>query len=94
LNAPYLGVSFFQNLKFTDTKDKNMKENKCFDTNTYLRFLLIAPAIALLGLTACSTADGTAKHNDRGAFADIPPRAYPEANPKTKNRYEVLALGY
>ena len=38
-----------------------MKENKCFNTNTYLRLLLIAPAIALLGLTACSTADGTAK---------------------------------
>ena len=53
-----------------------MIENKFFDTNTYLRFLLIAPAIALLGLTACSTADGTARHNDRGGYAYIPPRAY------------------
>ena len=59
-----------------------MKENKYFDTNTYLRFLLIAPAIALLGLTACSTADGTARHNPRdGGYADIPPRAY---NPESR----------
>jgi hypothetical protein len=49
-----------------------MIENKFFDTNTYLRFLLITPAIALLGLTACSSADGTARHNYRGGYADIP----------------------
>lgn len=53
-----------------------MKENKCFNTNTYLRLLLIAPAIALLGLTACSTAGGTAKSNNNGSYADIPKRAY------------------
>ena len=42
-----------------------MKESKYFNTNTYLRLLLIVPAIALLGLTACSTAGGTAKGNNR-----------------------------
>jgi hypothetical protein len=58
-----------------------MKENKCLNASTYLRLLLIAPAIALLGLTACSTADGTAKSNNKGRFADIPPRAY---NPESR----------
>jgi hypothetical protein len=58
-----------------------MKENKCFNTNTYLRLLLIAPAIALLGLTACSTVGGTAKSNNNGRYADIPPRAY---NPESR----------
>jgi hypothetical protein len=58
-----------------------MRKDKCFNTNTYLRLLLIAPAIALLGLTACSTADGTAKGNNRGRYADIPQRAY---NPESR----------
>jgi hypothetical protein len=62
-------------------RTKNMRENKCFNTNTYLRLLLIAPAIALLGLSACSTADGTARHNYRGGYADIPPRGY---NPESR----------
>jgi hypothetical protein len=58
-----------------------MKESKCLTTNTYLRLLFIAPAIALLGLTACSTADETANGHNRGRYADIPPRAY---NPESR----------
>ena len=53
-----------------------MIANRFFNTNTYLRLLLTTPVIALLGLTACSSADGTARHNDRAGYADIPPRAY------------------
>jgi hypothetical protein len=58
-----------------------MKETKCFNANTYLRLLLIVPSIALLGLTACSTAGETAKGNNRGSYANIPPRAY---NPESR----------
>lgn len=58
-----------------------MKERKCFNTNTCLGLILIVPAIALLGLTACSTAGGTARHSDRGGYTDIPPRAY---NPESR----------
>jgi hypothetical protein len=53
-----------------------MITNKFAKTNIYLRLLLTAPVIALLGLTACSSADRTARHNYRGGYADIPPRAY------------------
>jgi hypothetical protein len=53
-----------------------MTENKFLNTNTYLRLLWIAPAIALLGLTACSSVGGTAKRNYKGGYADIPPRSY------------------
>jgi hypothetical protein len=59
-----------------------MIDDKCFNTNSYLRLLLIAPAIALLELTACSSADGTARHNYRGGYADISPRAY---NPESRD---------
>ena len=45
-------------------------------TNIYLRLVLIVPAISLLGLTACSTAQGTAQQNYKGGYADIPSRAY------------------
>jgi hypothetical protein len=38
-----------------------MIESNSFHTSIYLRLILIVPAIALLGLTACSTADGTAQ---------------------------------
>jgi hypothetical protein len=44
--------------------------------DTYLQLVLIVPAIALLGLTGCSTADGTARHNYAGGYAQIAPRAY------------------
>jgi hypothetical protein len=37
-----------------------MLENKTLQTDTYLSLLLIVPAIALLGLTACSNTEGTA----------------------------------
>ena len=46
------------------------------NTNTSFRLLLTTPIIALLGLTACSSTGGTARHNYRGGYADIPPRAY------------------
>jgi hypothetical protein len=58
-----------------------MVENKCFNTNTYLRLLFTTPVIALLKLTACSSADGMTRHNYRGGYADIPPRAY---NPESR----------
>jgi hypothetical protein len=58
-----------------------MIENKFFNTNTYLRLLLITPAIALLDLAACSSAHGTARHDYRGGYADIPPRAH---NPESR----------
>jgi hypothetical protein len=38
-----------------------MIEINTFHTNIYLQLILIVPAIALLGLTACTTADGTAQ---------------------------------
>jgi hypothetical protein len=53
-----------------------MVENNNFHTNIYLRLILIVPAIALLGLPARSTADGTARRNDRDRYAGIPSRAY------------------
>ena len=58
-----------------------MKDNKYFNIKTYLRLFLIVPAIALLGLTACSTSDGTAKANNSGRYANIPSRAY---NPESR----------
>jgi hypothetical protein len=57
-------------------KNKHMIDNKIFRTSIYIRLILIVPAIALLGLTACSTADGTARHNDGDGYANIPRRAY------------------
>jgi hypothetical protein len=53
-----------------------MKEKRSFYPNTYRRLGLLVPAIVLLGLTACSTAGGTARRNYKGGYADIPPRAY------------------
>jgi hypothetical protein len=53
-----------------------MKEKKRIHPNIYPRLVLLVPAIALLGLTACSTAGGTAKGNYKGGYADIPPRSY------------------
>jgi hypothetical protein len=53
-----------------------MIENKTLQTDTYLSLLLIVPAIALLGLTACSTTEGTAKRHYKGGYADIAPRSY------------------
>jgi hypothetical protein len=53
-----------------------MRENISLNNNTYLQFVLIVPAIALLGLTGCSTAEGTVRHNYTGGYAQIAPRAY------------------
>ena len=53
-----------------------MIESNSFPTNIYLRLMLITPSVALLGLTACSTANGTARHNYRGGYADISLRSY------------------
>jgi hypothetical protein len=59
-----------------------MKEKKNFHPNTYRRLVLLVPAFALLGLTACSTAGGTARHNYKGGYADIRPLAY---NPESRS---------
>jgi hypothetical protein len=53
-----------------------MIANRFFNTNTSLRLLLTTPLIALLGLTACSSTGGTARHHYRGGYADIPSRAF------------------
>jgi hypothetical protein len=58
-----------------------MKAQNCFNTKTYYRLFLMVPAIALLGLTACSSTNGTARHNYQGGYADIPSRAY---NPESR----------
>jgi hypothetical protein len=53
-----------------------MKEKRTFHSSIYRQWFLIVPAIMMLGLTACSTADGTARRNYKGGYADILPRAY------------------
>ena len=53
-----------------------MRANISINTNTYLQLVLIIPATALLGLTGCSTADGTVRHNYTGGYVQIAPRAY------------------
>jgi hypothetical protein len=50
-----------------------MRANIILHTNAYLKLGLIVPAIALLGLTGCSTADGTGRHNYTGWYAQIAP---------------------
>jgi hypothetical protein len=40
-----------------------MRLNIMLDTNTYIRLALIVPAIALIGITGCSTADPIVEHN-------------------------------
>ena len=59
-----------------------MRENLSLNNNTYLQFVLIVPAIALLGLTGCSTAEGTVRHNHTDGYAQIAPRAY---NPESRS---------
>jgi hypothetical protein len=53
-----------------------MKINSIFDTNTYLRLTLMVPAIALMGITGCSTADPTAEHNYTHTYVTISSCAY------------------
>jgi hypothetical protein len=53
-----------------------MKTNIILDTNTYLRLALIVPAIALMGITGCSTADPIVKDNYAGSNVTISPRTY------------------
>ena len=45
-------------------KEKSMSAN--INTNAYLQLVLIVPAIALLGLTGCSTTDATVRRNYTG----------------------------
>jgi hypothetical protein len=53
-----------------------MRANIIINSDTYFQLSLIVPAIALLGLTVCSTVDGTGRHNYTGGYAQIAPRAY------------------
>jgi len=53
-----------------------MKTHIILDTNTYLRLALIVPAIALMGMTGCSTADPMVGHNDTNSYVTISPRTY------------------
>jgi hypothetical protein len=43
-----------------------MRTHIILDTNTYLRLALIVPAIALVGITGCSTTDPIVKGNYGG----------------------------
>jgi hypothetical protein len=53
-----------------------MRTNIILDTNTYLRLALIVPAIALIGITGCSTADPIVEHNHTDSYVTISPRTY------------------
>jgi hypothetical protein len=51
-----------------------MPTNITLNNNTYLRLLLMVPAVGLLGLTGCSTADETVRHNHTGGHVQIAER--------------------
>jgi hypothetical protein len=53
-----------------------MRVNIIMNTDTYLKLVLIVPAVALLGLTGCSTANGTGGHKYTSGYVQIFPRAY------------------
>jgi hypothetical protein len=53
-----------------------MQTNITLNSDTYLRLLLMVPAIGLLGLTGCSTADETVLQNHTGGHLEIAARAY------------------
>lgn len=53
-----------------------METNIILNSKTYLRLLLIAPAVGLLGLSGCSTADGTVRQYHTGDHIQIAARTY------------------
>ena len=53
-----------------------MPTNMTLNSNTYLRFLLIVPAIGLLVFTGCSTTDRTVGQNRKGGYVQIASRTY------------------
>ena len=53
-----------------------MPTNITLNSNTYLRLLLMVPAVGLLGLTGCSTADETVLQNHTGRHVQIAARTY------------------
>jgi hypothetical protein len=53
-----------------------MQTNITLNSDTYLRLLLMVPAIGLLGLTGCSTADETVLQNHTGGHLEIAARTY------------------
>jgi hypothetical protein len=53
-----------------------MKKYITLDSNTSLRLALMVPAIALMGITGCSTDDPIVKSNDTGAYLSIAKRGY------------------
>ena len=59
-----------------------MTTNISLNKNTYLSFLVIVPAIALLGMTGCSTSGGTVGPNFTGGYVQIAPSAY---NPESRS---------
>jgi hypothetical protein len=46
------------------------------DRSTYLRLLLVVPAVTLLGFTGCSATDGTARLNHTDSNVQVVARAY------------------
>ena len=55
---------------------KTMRANITINNDTYFQLSLIVPAIALLGLTGCSSVDGTGRQNYTGGFVQIAPGVY------------------
>jgi hypothetical protein len=53
-----------------------MPTNITLNSDTYLRLLLIVPAIGLLALTGCSTAGRTAGQNRTHGYVQIGARTY------------------
>jgi hypothetical protein len=53
-----------------------MKNELSVNRNTYLRLLLMVPAVCLLGFTGCSSVDATAGKNQTANYLTIGPRAY------------------
>jgi hypothetical protein len=57
----------------SSAKKQSIKTNITLDPSNYLRLTLIVPAIMLSGLTSCSTADPTVRHNTKANIETAPP---------------------
>jgi len=53
-----------------------MRTNISMESSTYLRLLLLVPAVGLLGIAGCTTAGGTAKQSHAGGYVHIAASTY------------------
>jgi len=53
-----------------------MRMNIFMKNSTYLRLLLLVPAVGLLGIAGCTTAEGTAKQSHTGDYVNIASSTY------------------